>query len=163
MEQSMHGNMFSDKSEVAGRWLAIMDHVRNDRGLFLSSFRTRCVRSGEIHEFLLCPADAERAERIDSLSYLGFGEIDSAGVIEVGDSVYLGRMFVGHVLGFDDTHAPNHYNVVIRGPRSCTGQSLGLSVGDRFSVRSPSSTHIPVATETRSRTISMAEMAEGAD
>lgn len=126
--------LFSDKKAVDGRWAAVMNHARDDRGLELSSFKTRCVKQYEIHEFLVCSLDSAEGNPIDKVSYLGFGEIVQGGVIEIGDEIYLGDQLYGEILGFDETHMPNHYNIVIKTNNPKTGFALKLNPLEPFSI-----------------------------
>jgi hypothetical protein len=134
IERPQH-SLFSEKRSVSGRWVAIMDHARSDRAMTLSPFRTRCLRQGEIHEVLLCAAGTRRDEPIDYVTYLGFGEIASGGVVEVGDTLYHGQQPLGVVLGFDETHVPNHYNIVVSSPAPLSGRAQGLTLADTFCLR----------------------------
>lgn len=126
--------LFSDKKDVKGKWAAVMNHTRKDRGLELSSFKTRCIKEYEIHEFLVCSPEAAGSNPIDDVCYLGFGEITQGGVVEIGDEVYLGDQLYGEILGFDETHMPNHYNIVIKTDDPKTGKALELNPLDTFSI-----------------------------
>lgn len=108
-----------------------MAHERSDRNLRMEKFTTRCLRSGEIHELLLCAPQESQRPRIDRVAYLGFGEICSGGVVEVGDR-FSCHACTGHVLGFDETHYPNHYNVIIVAEPALCGERLDLRPGDEF-------------------------------
>ena len=72
------------------------------------------MRQGEIFE-LICTAEpsAKPGGRVDEATYLGFCEVRQAGVIRVGDVVELAGQALGRVAGFDETHAPNHQNIVV--------------------------------------------------
>lgn len=126
--------LFSNKLTVLGRWSGVMNHHRKDRGLELSEFRTRCIRQGEIHEFLVCATPKDLTQPINDVAYLGFGEILHGGVVEIGDDVYLGDTLFGKILGFDETHMPNHYNIVIESKKPITGFAFGLNPADMFSI-----------------------------
>ena len=53
----------------------------------------------------------------------------------VGDEIRTDRTgLIGTVVGFDESHAPNHFNIVVQAARSQTGRELGLRLGDRFVV-----------------------------
>jgi hypothetical protein len=58
---------------------------------------------------------------------LGFAEISTGGIIVVGDIMRLGSKKIGIVCGFDETHAPNHINVVIRTENRKTGAERKIS------------------------------------
>lgn len=120
-------NLFSEKTTIVASLVAVMDHRRHDRALAVSDFKTRCVRRGEIHEFLLCEPPNDRGS-IDDVTYLGFAEIQTPGVIAIGDSVVVGEEQVGTIYGFDDTHMPNHMNIVLTGTSLKNGAERGLRV-----------------------------------
>lgn len=115
------------KREVTAAVVKVLVHRRDERGMSLEPFASRCVRAGEVHE-LVTTSHAETAPgaRIDRVGFLGFAEIACAGVIDRGDEVWVGGSLVGAVLGFDACHFPNHYNVLVHTPRPVTGADLGL-------------------------------------
>jgi hypothetical protein len=127
--------LFSAKIDIEGKWVAVMKHSRNDRSMKLGFFQTRCLKREEIHEFIVCDREAEVTSTIDNVAYLGFGEITQGGVVEVGDCLYCGETIVGQVVGFDETHLPNHFNIIIQGESLATGYSFGLKPMDSFFVR----------------------------
>lgn len=131
-------SQFSQKRTIQGSWSAIMNLERSDRGMIVTPFRTRCLLTGEIHEFILCEKGLNPDEPIDRVSYLGFGEILTGGVAEVGDEFYVDDTLLGALIGFDETHAPNHYNILIASDRLLPGSTLGLQVDGDFSIRGQS-------------------------
>jgi hypothetical protein len=126
------GPRFSGKRPVFGRWVAVLDHVRRDRGLRLNGFRTRCIRSGDVHEILVVRESVAGSSTWDEVGYLGFGVFDIAGVLAAGDLCYAGDRLIGVLLGFDNTHEPNHMNVVLRAPEIVSGAALHLRPDDQF-------------------------------
>ncbi len=128
--------LFSDKATIVASLVAVMDHRRHDRALGISEFKTRCVRRGEVHEFLMCMPSNE-ASSIDDVSYLGFAEIQTPGVIAVGDSVMLDDERVGIIYGFDNTHMPNHMNIVLEGTSLKNGAERGLRVTQSLYINPP--------------------------
>jgi hypothetical protein len=119
---------------IGGRWVAIMDHRRRGRGMSLAPWSTRAIRTGEIHEFVATPSDPLDGGRVDDVIYLGFAELE-AGIIAVGDHVFATGREIGHVLGFDETHAPNHLNIIVASTNERTGLQLGLGPGQRMELR----------------------------
>lgn len=47
-------------------------------------------------------------EVVNNVANLGFFEVNEGGVIIIGDNVYIEEKLIGKVIGFDDTHMPNH-------------------------------------------------------
>lgn len=146
-----------DKHDVRARFVKLLRHIREDRGMTLIPERSRCVLSGQLHEIVLtdtAPAaayaegevagfmddaagsagdvDAAVGARIDRVGFLGFAEIMNAGVIDRGDHVHVGGRRIGRVLGFDACHFPNHYNIIIHAPRLGSATELSLSLHDEI-------------------------------
>ncbi|MDA0567832.1 hypothetical protein LG943_26430 [Streptomonospora sp. S1-112] len=120
------------KRTVAATVVKVLVHRRSDRGMSLEPFASRCVRAGEVHELVTTDhTDTAPGARIDRVGFLGFAEIDRAGVIDRGDELRVNGRTVGTVLGFDACHFPNHYNVLVRTPRTLTGPDLRLAPEDR--------------------------------
>ncbi|MFE4670244.1 DUF6917 domain-containing protein [Streptomyces sp. NPDC056716] len=115
------------KRVVPATLVKVLTHRRDDRGMWLEEFTSRCVRRGEVHELVSTDqAGSPPGARIDRVGFLGFAEIDGAGVIDRGDEVWADGRRVGTVLGFDSCHFPNHYNVLIAVDSLVTGPELGL-------------------------------------
>ncbi|KAA9373290.1 hypothetical protein F5972_35790 [Microbispora cellulosiformans] len=117
------------KRSVQSELVKVLKHHRDDRGMVLEPFGSRCVRRGEIHELVTTDEAAAMGDRVDRVGFLGFTEITSAGVLDVGDTVVVDGRPIGRLLGFDACHFPNHYNLLISTPRLLTGPGLGLSPG----------------------------------
>lgn len=100
-----------------------------------ATWKTRCLRQGEIHEFIICTPGLT-PEPLDELAYLGFAEITDGGVVAVGDSVRLGDEVVGRIHGFDEAHVPNHYNILVAGEQLRTGENLKLGLDGTITIGS---------------------------
>ena len=115
------------KRAVAGVLVKVLIHRRDDRGMRLEPFASRCVRSGEVHELVTTDhGETAAGSRIDRVGFLGFLEVTTAGVIDRGDELCVDGEPVGTVLGFDACHVPNHYNILVRTTVPRTGPELGL-------------------------------------
>lgn len=115
------------KRTVSGVLVKVLVHRRDDRGMSLEPFASRCVRQGELHELVTTDhTETDEGTRIDRVGFLGFVEIATAGVVDRGDELWLGDTRVGTVLGFDACHFPNHYNILVRSDRPRTGADLDL-------------------------------------
>lgn len=124
------GAMFSARTDIIGWWPAVMRHRRTDRGMRPAGWKTRCIRVGEIHEIILCVPGERRDQPLDDVSYLGFAEILRGGLLVLGDELWTtSDRPIGIVHGFDETHWPNHYNILIAAERLVTGEDLGLCTG----------------------------------
>lgn len=121
------------KHAVRASLVKVLLHQRDDRGMELEPFASRCVRVGEVHELVTTDhAETAAGSRIDRVGFLGFVEIGNAGVLDRGDEVWAGETLVGRVLGFDACHFPNHYNVLINTDEVRAGGDLGLKPGTPF-------------------------------
>jgi hypothetical protein len=108
----------------------VLVHRRDERGMSLEEFAGRCVRRGEVHELVTTDhTETAAGSRIDRVGFLGFVEIENAGVLDRGDRVRVDGTVVGTILGFDGCHFPNHYNILIHCDRLRTGGELGLVPG----------------------------------
>lgn len=126
------------KRVVAGTIVKVLIHRRNDRGMRLEEFASRCVRAGEVHELVTTDQhETAPGTRVDRVGFLGFAEIATAGVLDRGDEVWIGGRRIGHVLGFDACHFPNHYNILIQVPEPVTGLDLRLAPEDAVRVLAP--------------------------
>lgn len=116
------------KRPVDATLVKVLTHARDDRGMRLDEFASRCVRVGELHELVATDhAETTAGSRIDRVWFLGFAEISRAGVVERGDEVRIGSHRIGTVLGFDSCHFPNHYNILIHSLVPATGAALALA------------------------------------
>ncbi|QBI55536.1 DUF6917 domain-containing protein [Streptomonospora litoralis] len=111
----------------------VLVHRREERGMELLPYASRCVRTGEVHELVATDHTAtEPGARIDRVAFLGFAEIGCAGVVDRGDELRVNGRPVGTVLGFDGCHFPNHYNILVHTRNPLTGAELGLRPEDRI-------------------------------
>lgn len=111
-------------------FVAISSIRREGRGLSLIHPRTRCIRRYEVHELILTDEmEAAPGGNVDRCHYLGFVEFQGSGVLIQGDPVIVDGKSIGTVAGFDESHFPNHYNIVIKGPVGFTGAELNLDPG----------------------------------
>ncbi|EWC64036.1 oxidoreductase domain protein [Actinokineospora spheciospongiae] len=120
------------KADAEARMVALMFHSRDDRGMVLAPWESRCVPAGQVHE-LVTTADrpGRPGDRVDRVGFLGFAEFTAATVLQRGDEVWTatGRR-IGTVAGFDECHFPNHYNVLVAADTVLTAADLDLRVGD---------------------------------
>lgn len=127
------------KRTVRGRLVKVLAHRRDDRGMVLEPFASRCVRQGEVHELVTTdqvlpprttdPAGTGAAAalvRVDRVGFLGFAEFGCGGVVDRGDVVWVDGRRLGTVLGFDACHLPNHYNILISTGEPVTGTERNL-------------------------------------
>jgi hypothetical protein len=126
------------KSSTFGRLVKLLRHTRVDRGMTLIPEASRCIQRNELHELVLTDQrDLVAGSRIDRAGFLGFAEFSRAGVVEVGDELWIDGRVVGTVVGFDACHFPNHYNIIVQGAALANGADLELRVGDAVELLPP--------------------------
>ena len=121
------------KGDVIAEMVVVFGNKRGQRALNLIAPYTRVVPLNEIHEFII--TDEEQARpggQVDRVAYLCFAEIKKGGAIMFGDSVFIEDQKVGRVVGFDETHMPNHINVIIYSPEFKSGFDWGFTVGQQM-------------------------------
>lgn len=122
------------KAPTIGSLAKLWFHSRDDRGMILAPWGSRCLAAGELHELVVTDQlDGAAGDRIDRVGFLGHLEIATGGVVEKGDRVFLGKEPLGTVLGFDESHFPNHYNILIAADRLVTADLAGAALGDEVS------------------------------
>jgi hypothetical protein len=121
----------SRRLPVELRTVGVLASKRTGRGLRLINPRTRCIRQHDIHELIVTHEAARPGQTVNDVRYIGFFEFLESCVIGEGDRLVIGGQVVGELIGFDDTHAPNHLNIVLHAERPVTGEELGLEPGAR--------------------------------
>jgi hypothetical protein len=119
------------RTPVKGRIIAVLTSTRDARSLQLIHPWTRCVGRHEVHELLLTDEmDARPGMEVNRVAAICFMEFTEGGLIMGTDRVVIGGKEIGSLLGFDETHCPNHMNIVLRGPARKTGEQWGIRGGD---------------------------------
>jgi hypothetical protein len=117
---------------VEGEVVTVLASSHEARGLKLIPTYTRALGRDSIHELIATDeASKKPGEVVDRIAYLAFFEVRRGGVVVMGETLLADDQFIGTVLGFDETHEPNHINIVIGVTRRQTGQQLNLRVGSR--------------------------------
>ena len=126
------GRPRSIKTPLRARWVVVLDTRRDQRALELIHPQTRCIRAGDVHEFIVTDEmDRGPGDRINRVAGLGFAAFETSGVIMVGDAVHTsGHGFVGIVSGFDESHAPNHFNIILKHDPRRTGREIALELDE---------------------------------
>jgi hypothetical protein len=122
-------NPYVSKTDVTGRVVAVLRGVTDQRGLYLTAFRSRAVPAGQIHELMITDEATDVETTVNRVALIAFFEVLDGGVILLDDQVTIGDRVVGTVAGFDETHMPNHQNICLNGDLS-DGESIGIAVGD---------------------------------
>ncbi|MDI7259183.1 MAG: hypothetical protein QME90_04585 [Thermodesulfobacteriota bacterium] len=121
------------KGDVVAELVVVFGNKREDRGLKLIAPFTRAIRLHEIHEFIITDEENVRpGTTANRVAYLCYAEIKRGGAIMFGDKAVIGGKVIGEVVGFDETHMPNHINVILHSREFKSGFELGLSVGQQM-------------------------------
>lgn len=123
-------NPYAKKNIVIGRLVVVLDSRLDNRELHLLPVISRAVRRYDIHELIFTGEQgAKPGSIVNKIAYGGFAEIENGGVVVAGDKLYWNGRHIGEVAGFDDTHLPNHLNIVIKSTAPATGSELGFDLG----------------------------------
>jgi hypothetical protein len=119
------------KRKVVGNVVAVLHALDNRRELKLISPFSRVVKKNEIHELIITDEkNASPGKEVNNIAYIGFVMIKKGGIILVGDQLVIDSNLIGRVIGFDDTHMPNHQNIVLYSDNLKTGKSLDIKLED---------------------------------
>ena len=125
----------TEKRETEGQLVAVLGLASDKRGLVLIPQQARVLCKNEIHELVTTDeAGAGAEKRVDRIGVIGFFEVIQGGYVTAGDSISIGDKKIGKVAGFDETHFPNHYNVVVITSKRFSGLEAGFQVGDKLSI-----------------------------
>lgn len=124
---------YAERKEVIGEVVTVLDAKAASRGLRLIPTYSRALPKYSIHEVILTDeAEPQLGESVNQISYLCFFEVSEGGIILVGDKFFLDQQFIGIIKGFDETHLPNHLNIILYAETRKTGKELGFAVGKKI-------------------------------
>lgn len=125
------------KREMRGQLVTVSGASSDERGLSLIPQPSRVLCKNEIHELMTTDeVDAGPNKTVDRAGVVGFFEVSQGSFVVVGDPVFINDKEIGKIAGFDETHFPNHYNVVVLSPKRLSGLELGFHVGDKLRIGS---------------------------
>lgn len=119
-----------NKPPIVARLCSIHDTRRANRGIVPILQKTRCVCAGSVHELIVYVQANPESGVIDETGYIGFAEFLTGGVLRCGDKVYRNAEYLGELAGFDETHMPNHLNILLRCTQMATGVDLNCQFAD---------------------------------
>ena len=133
-------SFYVQKRDVVGRLVATLRGKLEDRGLNLIVPVSRAVQQHEIHELIATDeTGVGPGSRVARIAYLGFIEISQGGILLTADEVTCAGKVLGRIAGFDETHLPNHLNIVILVDKRQDGTELGLDLECEVRIRKTSS------------------------
>lgn len=126
---------YTDKRTVEGHLVCVLGARADDRGLELTVHPSRAVLCHEIHEILMVEdPEAAPTRTVRRVAYAGCVEIARGGMILIHDRVVVAGRDIGTVVGFDETHLPNHMNIaVLASGELRNGEELELEIDDSVS------------------------------
>lgn len=133
---------YAASTPITGRLVTVLDGHLTGRGLQLIKPPSRALSRHDVHELILTDQpDAAPGAVVERVWYAGFFEVTQSGMAISGATVWVGDVELGILVGFDETHMPNHCNIIIRTDRPATGLELGLHLEDTVTIagRSPKS------------------------
>ena len=111
----------------------MLDSMHEARGLKLIPTYSRALPKNSIHELIATDETGKRpGDTANRIAYLAFFEVSRGGCVVVGETLLLDGQPIGTVAGFDETHEPNHINIVIGVNQRQTGRQLNFSVAKRI-------------------------------
>ena len=122
-------NPYAKKKALKGNLVVVLDGKYEERGLQLIPQPSRCLVADEVHELILTDEARSRGCSKQNCLYRFFCCKEST-VITVGDEVKINGQVIGNIAGFDETHMPNHYNIVIYGEERTSGNERNLDLDD---------------------------------
>ena len=129
---------YTAKRHVVGELIYVFSLRTLERWLELEDIPSRGLRQGEIHELIVSANEGiGPGTGVRDAYYIGFFEVETSGIAEIGDEVYVDDLYLGALAGFDLTHMPNHLNIVLATVNARTGAELNLGLGCKVRFRSP--------------------------
>ena len=125
----------TEKREMEGQLVAVLGLASDERGLVLIPQQARVLCKNEIHELVTTDeAEAGSGKSVNRIGVIGFFEVIQGGYVTAGDSISIEDKKIGKVAGFDETHFPNHYNIVVITPKRFSGLEASFQIGAKLSI-----------------------------
>ena len=122
-------NIYYLKTEIRARVIAVLDWSADDRNMALIPHISRAVRSGEMLELIATDeTGAGPGATVNNIGAIGFIEVSEGGLLVTGDMLTLDDDDIGEIVGFNETHMPNHLNIVIKVDTCQTGREMDLKL-----------------------------------
>ena len=116
----------------------MLNNKREKRAFQLIAPNTRAIRRHEIHEVIVTDEiETAPGGTVNQVAGLGFVEFTEGGILAQGDVLLVGSFAIGEVIGFDESHMPNHQNIIVRGAEVRTGVERGFCLRDAVTFRVP--------------------------
>jgi hypothetical protein len=108
-------SVYGYRKPVKGEVVALLHVYFEERGLELIETKSRALCRNEIHELMITDEEgASPGEGANRVRAIAFFEVKTPGLIVVGDRASINGERIGNVAGYDQTHEPNHMNILIK-------------------------------------------------
>ena len=129
---------FFKKRDVLLEIVVVLRGKLDERGLQLIAPPSTAVNENEIHEMIITDdPNAHPGQTVNSIAYLGFVEVKKGGVLLYKDEVIYNNNIIGHIVGFDESHMPNHLNIIISSNERNDGIESGLDLNLNIIIKTP--------------------------
>jgi uncharacterized protein YuzE len=115
-----------------GEVVTVLDSTHEARGLKLISTYSRALKHNSIHELIATDEGNQKpGSTVNRIAYLAFFEVTRGGCILVGETLFVDGKPIGEIIGFDETHEPNHLNIILGVNARATGPQLKIALGSQ--------------------------------
>ena len=122
----------SPHTPLEATFVCVLKPSLEKRGLRLIINQSRGIRRYDVHELILTDEDdAGPGGEVNRIAYIGFVEFLCGGLLVAGQSVAVNGKAIGEIAGFDETHMPNHQNIVLKGTPRVSGYDRRYRLGDK--------------------------------
>lgn len=129
-------DFFYAKRDLPTRVAVVLDGHLENRNLQLIQPMSRAYAEKSIIELIATDdPNAHPGSTVQPIAYIAFVEMQRSGVILVGDELEWNGKVFGTIAGYDDTHMPNHQNVIVSVAKRISGKELGLKVEDTVTIK----------------------------
>ncbi|MEW5798118.1 MAG: hypothetical protein AB1728_03840 [Bacteroidota bacterium] len=135
-QRMINTDFFHAKRDLPTRVAVVLDGYLENRNLQLIKPMSRAFSEKSIIELIATDdQNAQPGAAVQPIAYIAFVELQRSGVILVGDEVEWNGKIIGTIAGYDDTHMPNHQNVIVSVAKRISGKDLGLNVEDTITIK----------------------------
>jgi hypothetical protein len=114
---------------MRGKIVVVLDGLLENRELQLIQPISRAFSGGSIIELIgTDEKNAGPGKKVDAIAYIAFVELTTSGILLTGDVVKCKGNPIGTIVGYDDTHMPNHQNTIILMEKRISGKDLALEI-----------------------------------
>lgn len=124
---------YAENRPVEGEVVTVLDSTHEARGLKLIPTYSRALQKNSIHELIATDESGKKpGDTADRIAYLAFFEVSRGGCVIVGETMFVDGKPAGKIIGFDETHEPNHINIIVGVKKRRTGRQLKIKLGSKI-------------------------------